>query len=246
MSPRSNGVEASRDQLQLETVLVQIEERCSNPVQLVEEEAVLDRLNGLRNRLSRLLGHHHKVAARQHLAEMLIGLAAGNTAMTQRQCQELEQSRQRFVQRLANNYAAELASTLPIQDPERNAALLWRRTIERKQQWLQEQRAPKWLHTWKIEGFGEGRMTLLKCHGLERGFQLLAMADQLNALPGIGRVLHQRHGSTCTPKSRSCERNSSIHTNRCRRTIWRNLWFKIRPGLVFTTIRNRSIGCRER
>ena len=179
--------------LQLEPVLLEIAKRCSNPGQLVDEQAVLDRLSGLRNRLSRWLGHRQKVAERQHHAEMLIELAADTTTMTQRQCQELEQTRQRLVQRLANNNAAELASTLPLQDPERSAALLWRRTSERQQQqWLQEQLSQQWLRTWQIEGFGKGRMALLERHGLERADQLLVQIDQITALPGIGRALQQR------------------------------------------------------
>jgi hypothetical protein len=178
---------------QLQAVMHEIAGRCSTPDQLVDEQAVLARLGGLRNRLSRWLGQQQQVAARRQHADTLIALAHDTTAMTQQQCQQLEGERQGLMQRLANSNTAELASSLPLQDPNRGAALLWEQALERQQQqWLRERLAQQSLRSWQIDGFGEGRMALLERHGLERGDQLLAMTDQLNALPGIGRVLQQR------------------------------------------------------
>lgn len=179
--------------LQLQPALAQIRARCCSPGQLVNEQAVLQRLEGLRNRLSRWLGHQHKVSERQQHAEQLIELAADTVALTDQQGQQLEQERHSLINRLASCQAAELADRLPLHDPQRSAELLWQQASERRQeQWLREQLAAQPLRSWRIEGFGEGRMALLERHGLERGDQLLERIDQLTALPGIGQGLEQR------------------------------------------------------
>ncbi|NDC14390.1 MAG: hypothetical protein EBZ76_04125, partial [Synechococcaceae bacterium WB9_2_170] len=67
--------------LQLQPLLEGIRVPCGSPGQLVDEQAVRARLGGLRQRLSRWLGHHHKVAARQHHAEQLIALAASTVTL---------------------------------------------------------------------------------------------------------------------------------------------------------------------
>lgn len=178
---------------QLQPVLAEIQARCSSPGQLVDEQAVLLRLQGLRHRLSRWLGHHHKVRDREQHAEQLLALAADTVALTQQQVPQLEQQRQSLLERLASCRAAELANQLPLHDPQRSAELLWRQSTERRQQrWLREQLAQQPLRSWRIEGFGEGRLALLERHGLERGDQLLERIEQLTALPGIGRGLQQR------------------------------------------------------
>jgi DNA-binding helix-hairpin-helix protein with protein kinase domain len=179
--------------LQLQPVLVEMQDRCSSPEHLVDGPAVLQRLEGLRHRFSRWLGHQQKVNAREQHAALLIELAAETVAYTQQQGQRLEQERQSLMNRLARCGAAELADHLPLHDPQRSAELLWRQAAERRQQqWLQQQLAKQPLRSWRVEGFGEGRMTLLERHGLERGDQLLERIEQLTALPGIGQGLQQR------------------------------------------------------
>lgn len=179
--------------MQLQPILVEIQARCSSPGQLVDEQAVLQRLEGLRHRLSRWLGQHHKVSVREQHAELLLALAADTVDLTQQQAPPLEQQRQSLLERLASCGAAELADRLPLHDPQRSAELLWRQISERRQQrWLRQQLAQQPLRRWRIEGFGEGRMALLERHGLERGDQLLERIEQLTALPGIGRGLQQR------------------------------------------------------
>ncbi|WP_094560602.1 hypothetical protein [Synechococcus sp. 8F6] len=209
--PQGNGLEALRDQLrlardlverravlveqllQLEPVLVEIAERCSSPEQLVDEQAVLERLSGLRNRISRWLGHRQKVEARQRLADQLLELATSSAASTLQQSRELEQQRHQLLSRLAGSCTAQLAARLPLQDPERTATALWRQAANHRQQrWLQQQLAQQPLRSWRMEGFGDGRMALLERHGLERGDQLLERIDQLTSLAGIGRGLQQR------------------------------------------------------
>jgi hypothetical protein len=178
---------------QLQPVLLEIAARSSSPEQLVNEETVLARLNGLRHRLSRWLGQHQKIAAREEHAELLIELAAETVAIAQERCQLLEQERLALLHQLASSGVAELASALPLHDPEHSAARLWQRAIEHQhQRWLREQLAQQSLRAWRIAGFGESRMALLERHGLERGDQLLERADHLSDLPGIGRVLQQR------------------------------------------------------
>ena len=178
---------------QLQPLLAGIQARCSDPDQLVDQQAVLARLESLRHRLSRWLGHQDRVRERQQHAEQLIALAADTAALAQQQAPPLEEQCQRLLNRLAGCGVAELADRLPLQDPERSAERLWRQASVRwREQWLRAQLAQQSLRSWRIEGFGEGRMALLARHGLTRGDHLLERIDQLTALPGIGRGLQQR------------------------------------------------------
>ena len=179
--------------LQLQPLLEGIRGPCSSPGQLVDEQAVRARLGGLRQRLSRWLGHHHKVAARQQHAEQLIALAASTVALAGTQSQRFERERQGLLNRLSTPQIAELADQLPLSDPTHSAAVLWRQAAERRHvRWLRMQLAQQPLHNWRIDGFGQGRMALLERHGIACGDHLLDHIDQLTALPGIGRGLQAR------------------------------------------------------
>ena len=179
--------------LQLEPVLAEVSAKCSSPDQLINEAEVMARLNGWRHRLSRWLGAHQKVKARQECAGALLRWANTTAADSRQRSQELELRRREVLERLAGSKTAEFAKLLPLHDPSRSAGLLWRRKAdEQRQNWLQQQLAGQSLRSWRIEGFGEGRMALLQKHGLERGDQLLAQLDKLQSLSGIGQGLQRR------------------------------------------------------
>ena len=54
---------------------------------------------------------------------------------------------------------------------------------------LLEQLAEHTIRSWRVEGFGEGRLALLERHGLVRADQLHQHIERITALPGIGRGL---------------------------------------------------------
>ena len=179
--------------LQLEPVLAGIAEQSNLQERSLQDRAVLARLQGVRQRLSRWLGHQQRVQQRQQLAEQLIAQGAETAALTEQQGKTLEQQRRSLLQALAQCGTEALAERLALHDPRRQAQRMGRQAAELSQgQWLRQQLAEQRLRDWRIEGFGEGRWQLLEHHGLERGDQLLARIDQLTSLQGIGPGLQQR------------------------------------------------------
>lgn len=179
--------------LQLEPVLAGISQPGNLQERSLQDRAVLARLQGVRQRFSRWLGHQQRVQQRQQLAEQLITLGAETVALREQQAKTLDQQRRRMLQALAQCDTGTFAERLPLHDPRRQAQRMGRQAAERSRgQWLRQQLEQQRLRDWRIEGFGEGRWQLLERHGLERGDQLYARIDQLTALQGIGPGLQQR------------------------------------------------------
>jgi DNA-binding helix-hairpin-helix protein with protein kinase domain len=177
--------------LQLEPRLLALQQSNGSPAAWLDADALQRRLGSLRHRLSRWLGRHSRTAQREAAVAGLMELASAAAAAVRRTSRELEQQRLDLLQQLASADGSAVADGLLLQSEpaEAVAAALERATEQQRERWLLEQLAQHTIRSWRVEGFGEGRLALLERHGLVRADQLHQHIERITALPGIGKGL---------------------------------------------------------
>ncbi len=158
----------------------------------LDAAALKRQLGSLRHRLGRWLGGRSRAAQREAVAAGLQELAEQAAALATARSAGLQRQRLALLQQLAALDLGELAASLQ-QQGEPVAAMVAaaqeRAAAEQRQRWLLEQLALQPIRSWRVEGFGEGRLALLERHGLVRADQLQQHIERITALPGIGRGL---------------------------------------------------------
>lgn len=177
--------------LQLEAQLLALQRSHGSPAGWLDGDALQRRLGSLRHRLGRWLGRRGRTAQREDAVAALQELARTAAADVQRGVGELERQRQELLHGLARMEVDGLSGALLLQvDPATAVAeALQRAEAQQREQWLLEQLAAHTIRSWRVEGFGEGRLALLERHGLVRADQLHQHIERITALPGIGRGL---------------------------------------------------------
>jgi len=178
--------------LQLEPELAALLQEHGSVEAWLDAAALQRRLGSLRHRLGRWLGGRSRAAQREATAAGLQELAEQAAALATARSARLQRQRQALLQQLAALDLAVLADALQ-QQGEPVAAMVTaaqaRAVAEQRQRWLLEQLALQPIRSWRVEGFGEGRLALLERHGLVRADQLQQHIERITALPGIGRGL---------------------------------------------------------
>jgi len=183
--------ELAEQLLQLEPRLLALQQSHGSPEAWLDADALQRRLGSLRHRIGRWLGRHSRTAHREAAVAALLELASTAAAAVHRTSSELEQQRLDLLKQLARADTSALAEALLQQsDPALAAAeALERAEARQREQWLLEQLAQHTIRSWRVEGFGEGRLELLERHGLVRADQLHQHIERITALPGIGKGL---------------------------------------------------------
>ena len=177
--------------LQLEPHLSTLQQRHGREQDWLDAAALSRRLGSLRHRLGRWLGRRDRVEQREALVVALSALAQAAAGEVSQGAARLQRARLALLQDLADvDVAAVAAAAAHQQDPaELVVRALQRAEEQHVEQWLLEQLAAHTIRSWRVEGFGEGRLALLEQHGLVRGDQLYRHIDRITALPGIGKGL---------------------------------------------------------
>lgn len=175
--------------LQLEAELLALLQGHGSPEAWLDAAALQRRLGSLRHRLGRWLGG--RSVQREAAVAALQELANAAAAEVKQGGDQLEWQRQALLQQLAAIDLSELAAAL-VQQPDAAAAAaeaLQHAEAQQREQWLLAQLAQDTIRSWRLEGFGEGRLALLEQNGLVRADQLHQHIERITALPGIGRGL---------------------------------------------------------
>lgn len=177
--------------LQMDAELLTLQHHHGSPQTWLDAAALQQRLGSLRHRISRWLGRSSRAQRREALAASLMALADRAAQEVHQGAERLQQQRQLVLQQLAGVEVGALAAAVARQqDPAETVARALQQAQEQlQQQWLLEQLAAHTIRSWKVEGFGEGRLALLEQHGLVRGDHLYRHIERITALPGIGRGL---------------------------------------------------------
>ncbi|MEB3277072.1 MAG: hypothetical protein VKM92_08915, partial [Cyanobacteriota bacterium] len=179
--------------LQLEEHLQSLRDRCGDRSKLIDQADLEARLQSLRCRISRWLGHDQKRTQREHTLRDLQVLCSAIATDTVTAVTDLEQQRQQLLRTLAGVRLDALAELIRGADPDRTAeALISQACDRRRQQWLRQQLSQIPIRSWQIQGFGSARINLLESHGLIHGEHLRGHLDRLTALPGIGKGLQEK------------------------------------------------------
>ncbi|QPN59720.1 hypothetical protein H8F24_17485 [Synechococcus sp. CBW1002] len=177
--------------LQLEPELLTLQQSHGRAQDWLDAAALQRRLGSLRHRLGRWLGRRERVEQREALVAALTALAQTAAGEVSQGAARLQHLRLALLEQLAGMDVTAVAdATASQQDPAEVVALASQRAEEQqRQQWLLEHLADHTIRSWRVEGFGEGRLALLEQHGLVRGDQLYRQIERITALPGIGRGL---------------------------------------------------------
>lgn len=145
-----------------------------------------------------LPGHAARQAARRSSLSRLTGIAEAMASELNSAVQRLLERQRSLLDRLAAIDVAPLEMIRSPQAPEDGDPACWasQRLLEiqdeQRQQWIRSQLEQMDLHSWCMEGFGEGRLAALASHGIVNGEQLRRCIDQVNTLPGFGNMLQHR------------------------------------------------------
>lgn len=195
--------------LQLEPELLELQQSHGSSATWLDADALQQKLGSLRHRLGRWLGGRSSSAQREAGFAALQELASAAAAEVQQRAERLAGQRLALLQQLAAFDLSALAAAVPQQsDPAEAAAeALQRAESQLRQQWLLEKLAQQPIRSWRVEGFGEGRLALLEQHGLVRADQLQQHIDRITALPGIGRGLQNNLRQQLNAVVRQLERS---------------------------------------
>lgn len=160
---------------------------------LFDRPALERRMHPLRNWMSLLVGHHAKVKQRQKTLELLSRVVIKISSGVMESANRLQAQRLDLASRLSildDGLGPQPKADLP---PALSAITLLRAALtEEQERWVTRQLEQQPIRTWKIDGFGEGRLALLESRGLINGEHLRCHIDRLTAVPGIGKGLQGR------------------------------------------------------
>ena len=158
------------------------------PETLLDQAALQRRIETRNGWWRRWLAYEGRQPQRQVLLDQLVQLCEALAQGVRSSLYQLTGQQKTLLHEISG-YELSPIDLAPDQDPE---ALIRRAIATQRERLLSERLARTPLRSWTVDGFGEGRWTLLESHGLHNAEQLRRGIGQITALPGIGNGLAGR------------------------------------------------------